>query len=96
MNFNKKMIEFIRGGFDKNSIYLAIKINKNFKNFELQLNLEGENNTYSISFLKSDSNFEIMGNFNDIEANFVDLLEVKLPIKSEFLKENNLINFYIL
>lgn len=96
MNFNKKMIEFIRGGFDKDNIYLGIKINKNFKNFELQLNLEGENNTHSISFLKSDSNLEIIGNFKDIEANFVDLLEVKLPIRSEFLKENNLINFYIL
>ncbi len=96
MNFNKKMIEFIRGGFDKDNIYLGIKINKNFKNFELQLNLEGENYTHSLSFLKSDSNLEIIGNFKDIEANFVDLLEVKLPIKSEFLKENNLINFYIL
>lgn len=96
MNFEKKIIEFIRGGFDKDNFYLGIKINRDLKNFELQLNIEGKNNLQSISFLKSDSKLNIIADFKGIEANFDDLLEIKIPIKGEILKENNLINFYII
>ncbi|MCX8095108.1 MAG: glycoside hydrolase family 57 protein [Caldisericia bacterium] len=96
MNFDKKIIEFIRGGFDKDNLYLLVKINKNLKSFEILLNIEGKTNLQSITIFKDDFGLKIISDFKDIEAKFLDLLEIKIPLKNEFLSQNNLINFFLL
>jgi alpha-amylase/alpha-mannosidase (GH57 family) len=94
--FNERIIEFIRGGFDKDNLYLAIKINKNFKNFELILNFEGNKMISEITFLKRNYNLDIKTQLIGIKANFYDLLETSIPLKNEIFKEKNIINFFII
>ena len=94
---NDKFFEYIRGGFDKNALYLLININKEFQNFELKLLLNPINEKYKLIFNFSNKNINVSSNLHvNIEYSFEDVFEVKIPFFNDIFYENSKISFFII
>jgi alpha-amylase/alpha-mannosidase (GH57 family) len=94
---NDKFFEYIRGGFDKDALYLLININKEFQNFELKLVLNPINEKYKLIFNFLNKNINVSSNLPvNIEYSFEDVFEIKIPFFNDIFYEKSKISFFII
>ncbi|HQJ56499.1 MAG TPA: glycoside hydrolase family 57 protein [Caldisericia bacterium] len=94
---NDRFFEYIKGGFDKENLYLAIKINKNFQNFKVDLNLNPKNEKYKLTFINENNNLSLLNDLSIyVEYFFDEILEIKLPFFNEIFYEDNKISFFVI
>ena len=94
---NDRFFEYIKGGFDKDALYLLININKEFQNFELKLVLNPINEKYKLIFNFSNININVSSNLPvNIEYSFEDVFEIKIPFFNDIFYEKSKISFFII
>ena len=94
---NDRFFEYIKGGFDKDALYLLININKEFQNFELKLLLNPINEKYKLIFNFLNKNINVSSNLPvNIEYSFEDVFEIKIPFFNDIFYENSKISFFII
>lgn len=93
----EKFFEYIRGGFDKDNLYLLIKINKELFSFEIKLILNSFNEKNSLIFSSNNKIITIKNNLPvNIEYAIKDFIEVKIPYYKELFYTDKKISFFLL
>jgi len=97
IHFNDRFLEYIKGGFDKENLYLAIKLNNNFQNFKIDLYLNPKDEKYKLTFINENNNFSLLNNLSiDVEYFFDKILEIKIPFFNEIFYEDSKISFFVI
>lgn len=92
-----KFFEYIRGGFDKDNLYLLIKINKEFKSFEIEIILNSFEEKNNLIFNFNDKKINIKNNLSvNVEYVMNDVLEMKIPFFEKMFSLDKKISFFIL
>lgn len=93
----EKFFEYIKGGFDKDNLYLLIKIDKELFGFEIKLIFNPFDKKNSLIFNYNNKIISIKKNLPvNIEYAIEDFIEVKIPYFKELFYTENKISFFIL
>ncbi|MGB9843946.1 MAG: glycoside hydrolase family 57 protein [Caldisericia bacterium] len=94
---NDKFFEYIKGGFDKENLYLLIKTNKKYKEYKIEINLNPDNEKYKLIFIFNQKNVTLSSNLKvNVEYYFDDVFEIKIPFFKEIFFKENTISFFLI
>ncbi|MGC8943892.1 MAG: glycoside hydrolase family 57 protein [Caldisericia bacterium] len=94
---NDKFFEYIKGGFDKENLYLLIKTNKNYKEYKIEINLNPDNEKYKLIFIFNQKNVTLSSNLKvNVEYYFDDVFEIKIPFFKEIFFKENTLSFFLI
>lgn len=94
---NDKFFEYIKGGFDKENLYLLIKTNENYKDFKIEINLNPDSETYKLIFMFNQKNVTLSSNPKvNLEYYFDEVFEIKMPFFKEIFFKENTLSFFLI